>query len=80
VQNVISPVEMLKVLRKCIRDTGYDLAVNKNEALENISSYELKDETIKVLTDALSRLFPNIYNELEEAHTAFPNSLEQEKK
>jgi hypothetical protein len=81
VQNIISPVEMLKAFRKCIRDTRYDLAVNKNEDLDNnISSYELKEETIKVLTDALSRLFPNIYNELEEAHTAFPNSLEQEKK
>jgi hypothetical protein len=71
---------MLKVLRKYLRDSEYDLAVNKNEDLENISSYGLKDETINVLTDALSRLFPNIYNELEETRRAFPNSLEQEKK
>ena len=70
----------VKSLRKYLLDSEYDLAVNKNEDLENISSYGLKDEIINVLTDALSRLFPNIYNELEETRRAFPNSLEQEKK
>jgi hypothetical protein len=80
IQNVISPTEMLKVLRKCLRDARYEVAGNESQELGNISSYGLKDEAIGELTGAFSRVFPNVYNDLEETRLAFPKSLEQEKK
>jgi hypothetical protein len=80
IQNVISPTEMLKALRKCLRDARYDVAVNESQELGNISSYGLIDEAIGKLTEAFSRLFPNVYNDLEGTRLAFPKSLEQEKK
>lgn len=79
VKNIISPVEMLNVLRKSLEDPGYHVTLDEAQKFANTSSYELKEKAIEKLIEAFSRVFPNVHGELEKVRKELPESLRQKR-
>ena len=75
INNVISPVKLLKELKITI-DKSSHYCSREPRRNQDRSAYELNKDRIKQLSDAFDQLYPKTYSELEEIHSKLPKPLE----